>query len=139
MNDEHFIKIAIKEAKKGSYPFGALIVKDNKIIAKTHNTAALDPTAHAEVNAIRKACKKMKSVNLTGCTLYSSCEPCPMCFYAAWWANISKIVYSIDAEDIAEEEWKIDEKCYEMNKKSKSKIEIKGGILREEGLKLFKI
>jgi tRNA(Arg) A34 adenosine deaminase TadA len=138
MDDERFMKIAIKEAKKGDYHFGAVIVKDRKIISKIHNTAnQLDPTAHAEVNAIRKACKKLNSIDLSGCTLYTTCEPCPMCFTAAWWAKISRIVYGMEAEDVKEEDWKINIKCNELNNRTGNKIQIKGGFLRDECLELF--
>ena len=138
MSNAEFMQLAIKEAKKGDYPFGAVIVKDEKIIAKAHNTATLDPTAHAEINAIKKACKKLKTTNLQGCTLYATCEPCPMCFIAAWWAEISKIVYGAEAEDVPEDEWKIDVKCAYLNSKSKNKIRLEGGFLRKECVELLK-
>ena len=138
MNDEQFMKIAMEEAKKGDYPFGALVVKNDKIISQAHNTVnQLDPTAHAEINAIREACKKLNTINLSGCILYTTCEPCPMCFTAAWWAQISKIVYGAEVEDITEKNWKIDIKCSELNNRSGNKIQIKGGLLKDECLKLF--
>jgi len=138
MSDEDFMKIAIEEAKKGYAPFGAIIVKENKIIAQTHNTSSLDPTAHAEVNAIRQACKKLNSKDLSGCTLYATCEPCPMCFTAAWWANISKIVYGTEGEEVPEDDWKIDVKCTYLNEKSGNKMIIKNNVLRDKCLELFK-
>lgn len=81
-------------SKKGG-PFGAIITRDGKIIAQAGNTvnAANDPTAHAEINAIRLACKKLKSSVLDGCTLYTSCEPCPMCLSAIYWSKISLVYY----------------------------------------------
>ncbi|MBL7057650.1 nucleoside deaminase, partial [Candidatus Woesearchaeota archaeon] len=103
MNDEDFMKLAIEEAKKGYRPFGAIVVKDNKIIVRTHNTATSDPTAHAETNAIREACNILKTRDLSGCTLYASCEPCAMCFTAALWARISKIVFGAYAKDVPED------------------------------------
>ena len=139
MSDEKFMKIAIKEALKGDYPFGAVIVKNEKVIAKSHNTAKnLDPTAHAEVNVTRNACKKLKSRHLEGCVLYTTCEPCPMCFIAAWWARIPKIVYGVEGNSVPEDEWKIDINCKYLNEKSRNKIELKNGILKEECLKLLK-
>lgn len=138
MEDEKFMKKAIEEAKKGDFPFGAVIVKDGKIISKAHNTAGgLDPTAHSEVNAIRKACRILNTIDLNGCTLYTTCEPCPMCFIAAWWARISKIAYGTELEDQPEEEWKVDIKCSYLNEKSGNKISIVGGILRKECLKVY--
>jgi len=138
MKDEEFMKIAIQEAKKGDFPFGAVIVKGEKIIAKSHNSAGnIDPTAHAEINAIRMACELLKTNNLSGCILYSTCEPCPMCFTAAWWARISNIVYGAQAEDVKEDKWKIDVKCSYLNDKSGNRIEITGGVLRDECIKLL--
>lgn len=86
-------------------PFGACIVKDNKIIGKGNNTVLKDndPTAHAEINAIRDACKKLNTYDLSGCTIYTTCYPCPMCLSAIIWANIDKVYYGNtkeDAEDI---------------------------------------
>lgn len=86
-------------------PFGAVIVKNGKIIAKSANkvTSTNDPTAHAEVSAIRIACKKLKTFDLTGCIIYTSCEPCPMCLSAIYWAKIDLVYYANtkqDAEDI---------------------------------------
>lgn len=137
MDNEQFMKIAIEEARKGNYPFGAVIIRDGKVISQAHNTAKSDPTAHAEINAIRNAVKKLNTTDLSDCTLYATCEPCPMCFTAAWWARISKIIYGMEAEDITEEEWKIDIKCSESNNRSGNKIEIEGGKLRDECLRLI--
>ena len=105
-----FMKIAVDEAKKGvtngdGGPFGALVVKNGKIIAKAHNSVVKtnDPTAHAEINAIRKAAKKLNSFDLSGCEVYTTCMPCPMCMGAIRWANINIIYYgatSKDAQDI---------------------------------------
>ena len=104
------MKIAVDEAKKGvtngdGGPFGALVVKNGKIIAKAHNSVVKtnDPTAHAEINAIRKAAKKLNSFDLSGCEIYTTCMPCPMCMGAIRWANINIIYYgatSKDAQDI---------------------------------------
>lgn len=87
----------------GGGPFGAVVVKDGEIISSSGNTVTPDndPTAHAEVNAIRMACKKLKTFDLSGCTLYTSCEPCPMCLSAAYWAKLDKIYYAADRHDAA--------------------------------------
>ncbi len=84
---------------EGGGPFGAVIVKNGEIIAAAGNsvTPDNDPTAHAEINAIRAASKKMGSWDLTGCQLYTSCEPCPMCLSAAYWAGVDEIYYSADS------------------------------------------
>lgn len=84
-------------------PFGAVVVKDGKVIAEASNTVTVDndPTAHAEVNAIRKACAALGTFDLSGCELYTSCEPCPMCLAACYWAHIDKVYYAADREDAA--------------------------------------
>lgn len=84
-------------------PFGAVIVRDGKIVGEGANsvTATNDPTAHGEVNAIRAACKALGVFTLTGCQLYTSCEPCPMCLAATYWARIDAIYYGCSAADAA--------------------------------------
>lgn len=91
----------VKEALGG--PFGAVIVKDARIIAQSANTVTLtnDPTAHAEVSTIRLACKALNSFNLSGCVIYTSCEPCPMCLGAIYWARIDTIYYANTKTDAA--------------------------------------
>jgi len=91
----------IKENRGG--PFGAVIVKDNKIIAEGTNlvTSTNDTTAHAEITAIRSACKVLNNFHLNGCQMYTSCEPCPMCLGAAYWANLEKIFYANTKHDAA--------------------------------------
>ena len=99
------IALSLENIKNGGGPFGAVIVKDGKIIATGVNcvTANTDPTAHAEVNAIRKASKKLGTFDLVGCEIYTSCEPCPMCLGAVYWAHLDKIYYGntkTDAKNI---------------------------------------
>lgn len=99
------IDLSIENVKNGGGPFGAVIVRDGEVVATGVNrvTANCDPTAHAEVSAIREACKKEQSFKLEGCTIYTSCEPCPMCLSAIYWAGISRVYYGNtkqDAEDI---------------------------------------
>lgn len=98
--DQKFMILAVEEAKKGlknigEGPFGACIVKNGKVIAVGNNTVVKnnDPTAHAEINAIRKACKKLSSFKLNGCDIYSICEPCPMCLAAIYWARLDKLYF----------------------------------------------
>ncbi|WP_196139378.1 nucleoside deaminase [Aliikangiella sp. G2MR2-5] len=107
-SDDYYLSLAVEIAAKYSYsgengPFGAVIVKDNKIIAEGWNEVVKshDPTAHAEIVAIRKACKTLDSFSLTGCTIYSSCEPCPMCLSAIIWARIDRVVYAEGREAAA--------------------------------------
>ena len=96
------LSIANVEKLKGG-PFGAVIVKNGKVIARGTNnvTTTNDPTAHAEIVAIRKACKILKTYQLTGCEIYTSCEPCPMCLAAIYWARPDKIYYANSKEDAA--------------------------------------
>ena len=95
------IDISIESVKSGGGPFGAVIVKDGEIIARASNSVTLtnDPTAHAEVNTIRAACATLGTFKLTGCELYTSCEPCPMCLSSAYWAGIKTIYYGNTRED----------------------------------------
>lgn len=98
--DKKFLKLAIKQAHlsvlKGGFPAGALIVLNNKIISKgiSVGNKINDPTAHGETSCIRKACKKLKTTNLEGATLYASLQPCVMCFSASYWSGISRIVFA---------------------------------------------
>lgn len=89
------IDLSVENVKNGGGPFGAVIVKNGEIIAEGVNrvTANNDPTAHAEVSAIRAACQKVNDFKLNGCTIYTSCEPCPMCLSAIYWAGIKDIYY----------------------------------------------
>ena len=95
------IDLSIENVANGGGPFGAVIVRDGEVIATGTNrvTASCDPTAHAEVNAIRNACAKVGDFKLSGCTIYSSCEPCPMCLSAIYWAGIERIYYGNTKED----------------------------------------
>ncbi len=97
------IELAIQSAKQQGGPFGAIIVKDNKIIGKGRNqvTENNDPSAHAEIMAIRDACKTLDDFQLTDCILYSSCEPCPMCTSAIYWARIPRLIFAATASDAA--------------------------------------
>ncbi len=131
---------AIKNKKnnfKNGGPFGAVIIKNNQIIAKSRNTVlkSNDPTAHAEVNAIRKACKKLKTHDLTDCILYTTCEPCPMCLSAIIWSNIKEVYYSNTRYDAAEIGFR-DELIYEYLKGNNETITLKQ-LNKNETIKLF--
>ena len=106
--DLHYIRLAVEAARKGVVqneggPFGTVIVKNDMIVGTGNNkvVSTNDPTAHAEVVAIREACRNLKSYQLTGCTVYTSCEPCPMCLGAIYWARPDRIVYACSKEDAA--------------------------------------
>jgi guanine deaminase len=100
---ERTIQLATQNVAHGGGPFGALIVRDDSLLAEGQNrvTATLDPTAHAEVVAIRAACQAVGDFSLAGATLYTSCEPCPLCLSAALWARVDRIVYAADRDDAA--------------------------------------
>ncbi len=136
-----YMRMAITEAKKGinkgeGGPFGAVIVKDGVVVAKAHNTVLKnhDATCHGEVNAIRKASKKLNTFDLSGCEIYTTGEPCPMCLGAILWSNISKVYYGcniLDTEDIGFR----DNKFYSMTDEEKSEF-IKE-LDRKQCLKLY--
>lgn len=96
-------KISSDNVDLGGGPFGAVIVRDGEIVSTGVNSVTLDndPTAHAEVVAIRNACRRLDTFQLTGCVIYSSCEPCPMCLSALYWAGVRKIYYGNTKEDAA--------------------------------------
>lgn len=98
------IELAIENVNNGGGPFGAVIVKDGEIISTGVNrvTPNNDPTAHAEVQAIRSACQKLDTFQLDGCEIYSSCEPCPMCLGAIYWAHIDHLYYGCNQHDADE-------------------------------------
>ena len=97
------IELSEESVRNGGGPFGAVIARDGEIIAEGSNCVTLhhDPTAHAEVTAIRKAADKLKTFDLSGCVIYTSCEPCPMCLGAIYWAHLDKIFYANDRKDAA--------------------------------------
>lgn len=139
--------LAIKEAKKGlqntgAGPFGACIVKNGKVIAVGNNTVVKtnDPTAHAEINTIRKACKKLDSFKLNGCEIYSTCEPCPMCLAAIYWARLDKLYYGCTRYEAAEIDFD-DQFIYDEFKKTQEKRKLLtiSDVCHEECRELFKI
>lgn len=107
MNDRELMARAIQlseeSVRNGGGPFGAVIAKDGELIAEASNCVTIDcdPTAHAEVSAIRKATRKLGTFDLNGCVIYTSCEPCPMCLGAIYWARLDKIFYANDRKDAA--------------------------------------
>ena len=144
MTDEDFMRLAIQAAwqgvEKGEMPFGACIMRKEQVISVAHNSANanMDTTAHAEVQAIRKASHRLKTLELTGCTIYSTCEPCPMCFTACVWAKVEKIVCACqigDAEKTGIRQIPIS--SARMNQLGQSSVELVGDVLRDESLKLF--
>ena len=135
------IELSIESVGSGGGPFGSVIVKNNKVIAEGSNKVTLnnDPTAHGEIVAIRKACKSLNNFNLSGCELYSTCEPCPMCLSAIYWAHIEKVYYANTRDDAHNIDF-LDTIIYtELQKNSKERKIPMVQIMREEGLKAFEI
>ncbi|MDR2011264.1 MAG: nucleoside deaminase [Bacteroidales bacterium] len=143
MNTKDFMQLAINLAinsiDNGGGPFGAVIVKDGEIISQSSNSVTLDtdPTAHAEINAIRKAAKKLNSFDLSGCEIYSSCEPCPMCLGAIYWAKIEHLYFGANQKD-ADEIGFSDEFIYKEIEKPYEYRNLKtDNMMREEALEAF--
>ena len=143
MNSDFFmqkaIELSIKNIHNNGGPFGCVIVKNNKIISEGVNgvTQNNDPTAHAEIVAIRNACKKLNTFDLSGCELYTSCEPCPMCLSAIYWSHIDLVYYGNSRENAAEIQFD-DKFIYDEMKKdiNERKIPLKQ-ILKDEAIKAF--
>jgi tRNA(adenine34) deaminase len=143
MNHEQFMQEALIEAKKGDLPYGAVIVKDNEIIMRGYNTAQTDNdvSAHAELNVLRAFTKKYGySLDaLSGYTLYTTCEPCPMCAAACVWAGVSQIVFGASSQQVKElGQEQINLACKTVIDQGFQNIEVVGGILDEKCLELFK-
>jgi tRNA(Arg) A34 adenosine deaminase TadA len=135
------IELSISSANGTGGPFGCVMVKDDKIIAEGSNkvTFSNDPTAHAEIVAIREACKKLNTFNLSGCDLYASCEPCPMCLSAIYWSHVDNIFYANTKEDAKKINFDDSLIYSEILKKNEDrKIPIKQ-MLRDKALKAFEI
>ena len=135
------IELSIKSAETIGGPFGCVIVKDNKIISEGSNkvTSTNDPTAHGEIVAIREACLKLNTFNLSGCELYSTCEPCPMCLSAIYWSHIDKIIYANTRDDAKNIDFDDSFIYSEINKKIGDRKIQMIQMLRDEALKAFKI
>ena len=144
MNNEFMLRaitLSIESVKTGGGPFGSVIVKNDKIISEGFNkvTTTNDPTAHGEIVAIRAACKKLNNFNLNGSELYSSCEPCPMCLSAIYWARIDKIYYANTREDARKIDFD-DSLIYSEFKKNINERKIPMiQMLRNEALKAFEL
>ncbi|MEN0004267.1 MAG: nucleoside deaminase [Bacteroidota bacterium] len=146
MSDEYFMQKAIELAQKGMAegaggPFGAIVVKDGQIIGSGYNsvTSTNDPTAHAEVLAIRAACQYLGSFQLTDCTLYTSCEPCPMCMGAIYWARPARVFYACSRQDAAAIGFD-DEHIYEELDKAMPLRQLPiSQLMRKEALPVFEL
>ena len=142
--DTEFMRIAIELSRKGMQggeggPFGAIVVKDGKVVGRGNNkvTSSNDPTAHAEVTAIRDACKNLNTFQLDDCIIYSSCEPCPMCLGAIYWARPKKLYFACSREDAAainfDDEFIYKEIPLPIEERQIETVQ----FLQEEGVKVF--
>lgn len=143
--DSKFMRHAIELARAGMAsnaggPFGAVIVHDGAIIGEGNNsvTSTNDPTAHAEIIAIREACKALGNFQLDGCTIYTSCEPCPMCLGAIYWARPERVVYACTREDAANIGFDDDFIYSELKKANEDREMVMESLMRGEALEVFR-
>ena len=138
---ERAIELSIESVNNNGGPFSSVIIKEGKIIAEGSNkvTSTNDPTAHGEIVAIRQACKKLNDFNLKGCELYSTCEPCPMCLSAIYWAHVDKIYYANTRDDAQkidfDDSFIYSEFQKNINKRTIPMIQ----MMRNEALKAFEL
>jgi len=146
MADKHefFMLRAIELARQGmdsnsGGPFGAVVVKEGKVIGEGSNlvTSTNDPTAHAEIVAVRNACQKLGSFQLDGCIIYTSCEPCPMCLAAIYWARPEKIIFGCTRQDAADIGFDDDFLYGELNKRIEERKLPMISLMREKSLSVF--
>jgi tRNA(Arg) A34 adenosine deaminase TadA len=145
MDDSHGMRLAIETARQGiadgQSPFGAAVVKDGQVVAVAHNTVLRDtnPTAHAEINALRAAALVLKTIRLSGCTLYSSCEPCPMCLAAIHWAKVDRVVFGAHIEDASRAGFsELPISAKQMAELGRSPLRVEKGPLHDECAGLFR-
>jgi tRNA(Arg) A34 adenosine deaminase TadA len=146
MTDEDFMRLAIGKTRTGieagQNPFGACVVKGGQVVSLEHGQvwATTDITAHAEVMALRAACRRLNTIDLAGCTLYSTCAPCPMCFTAAHWGKIARVVYGALVEDAAAVGFSELALTPEMMQQlGRSPMQVIGGVLQAECRELFRL
>lgn len=145
MTDEDFMRVALEAAragvKAGEMPFGACLAREGQVVVAAHNSAGrlLDTTAHAEIQAIRDGCRQLDSMDLSGATLYATCEPCAMCMAACLWCKISRVVFASrieDAERVSITQLPIT--AVQMKQLARATVTVEGDVLRAEGNELFK-
>ena len=144
MTDAEFLRLAIGAAREGmavgQSPFGSVVVRGGTVVAVAHNTVwrETDPTAHAEINSLRAAARALGTINLSSCTLYCTCEPCPMCLAAIHWAKIRRVVFGADIADAAAAGFsELRVPARELARMGGSNLTVEGGLLAEECRALF--
>jgi guanine deaminase len=144
MPDGNFMRMAMDKAREGieqgELPFGTCIVKDGEVVSCEHNRILSDGnvTAHAEINAIKEACHKLGTIDLSGCIAYCTCEPCPMCLGAFGLANVSEVVYGARISDVDMTGYTVLDTPPEMYKDLGDKMKVRGDFLKEENIGLFR-
>lgn len=135
------IELSKQSVRNGGGPFGAVIARNGEIVAEGSNCVTIDcdPTAHAEVSTIRKACKALGTFDLSGCEIFTSCEPCPMCFGAIYWAHLDKIYMGNDRKDAAKIGFDDDFIYQEIALDAKDRKKPSEVLLRDEALEAFKM
>ena len=146
MTDEQYVQLAIQKAREGiavgQSPFGAVVIRDGHVVAAAHNTVWRDgdPTAHAEINAIRQAAAALRSIDLGVCTMFTTCEPCPMCLAAIHWSRIIRVVYGATIADAAAAGFsELHVPAEELARAGGSGLRVEAGPLREECRELFEL
>ncbi len=144
MTGPDYLRRAIAAAREGiaagQSPFGSVIVREGAVVAVAHNTVwrDTDPTAHAEVNCIRTASRTLHTIDLSGCALYSTCEPCPMCLSAIHWARIGRVIYGAEIDDAAAVGFsELHVPARQLAKMGGSSVLVEGGLLIDECRALF--
>lgn len=134
------IRLANESVERGGGPFGAVIVKDGEVVAGSSNSVTIDndPTAHAEVNTIREACRRLGTFDLSGCTIYTSCEPCPMCLGAIYWARLGHIYYGNTRKDARDIQFADDFIYEELERPLEKRTVPIQPLLRDEALETFR-
>ena len=135
------IELSKQSVRNGGGPFGAVIARNGEIIAEGSNCVTIDcdPTAHAEVSTIRKACKSLGTFDLSGCEIFTSCEPCPMCFGAIYWAHLDKIYMGNDRKDAAKIGFDDDFIYQEIALNAADRKKPSDVLLRDEALEAFRM
>lgn len=144
MPNEEFMRLTLEMAREGAgrgqWPFGACLVRGDEVVSCRYNEtrANRDPTAHAEIQVLREGCTKLKSLDLTGCELYATCEPCPMCFYACHAARVATIIYAASLEDFPDSgRRRRITTASQMKESLESPVQLIGGFLRDPSIELF--
>ncbi len=144
MNEHEFMQAAIEKARAGieagQTPFGAVVVRRGRLVASSHNTVwrDTDPTAHAEVNAIREAARALSTIDLSGCEMFTTCEPCPMCLSAIHWCKIDRVYYGATIADAAAAGFsELHVPAVELARMGGSPLEVRPGLLTEPCQALF--